>query len=54
MLKPGSRYAVYNVQDLHGRPVATGQFDGKAVRLPMLGSPSSPDFDAFLVVTVNI
>jgi hypothetical protein len=54
VLKPGSRYAVYNVQDLYGRPVARGQFDGKAVRLPMLGSPSSPDFDAFLVVTVDI
>ena len=50
ILKPGSGYAVYNVQCLYAKPVAAGSFDGKPVVLPMLASASSPQFDAFLVV----
>ncbi len=36
----------------HATGVEWDAVDGKPVRLPMLGSASSPDFDAFLVVTV--
>jgi hypothetical protein len=42
-----------NVQDLYGPPVASGTFDGEPVELPMLGSSIAPDFDAFLVRTLE-
>ena len=53
VLRPGARYAVHNVQDLYGKPVASGAYDGKPVKLPTLMSPIAPEFDAFLVLTVE-
>jgi hypothetical protein len=53
VLRRGARYAVHNVQDLYGPPVVSGTFDGAPVMLPMLSSPIAPDFDAFLVRTLE-
>ena len=51
VLRRGARYAMHNVQDPYGKPVAAGVYDGKAVTLPMLMSAIAPEFDAFVVVT---
>lgn len=66
VLRPGSSYEIYNVQDLFGSPVVSGEYIGGTVRLPMgpvrvaaaLGKPDAPpptgpDFNAFLVRTVS-
>ncbi len=51
-VKPGMRYEVRNVQTFWEEPVATGVADGTPVRLPMLRSEMSPEFEAFVVVPV--
>jgi len=53
VLKKGARFVVHNVQDLYGKPVAEGTFDGNPVTLPMLKSKIAPDFDAFLVTSLT-
>jgi hypothetical protein len=67
VLQRGDRYEIRNVQDLFGAPVATGTFDGSAVRVPLDGvvppipvgmkaSPAprtGPQFDVFLVTRVT-
>src|SRR6266705_1031693 len=43
VLQRGDRYAVYNVQDFFGAPVAGGVYAGEAVRIPMKGvAPPAP------------
>src|SRR5256884_637048 len=43
VLRRGDRYAVYNVQDFFGAPVAGGVYAGEAVRIPMRGvAPPAP------------
>src|SRR6266699_1607320 len=43
VLRRGDRYAVYNVQDFFGAPVAGGVYAGDAVRIPMRGvAPPAP------------
>lgn len=54
-LAAGQAYKVYNCLDVkqtfsRAKPVLTGTFDGKAVAFPMKRDPSSPDFDAFVVL----
>jgi len=51
VLKQGSRYRIYNVQNLYAKPVIAGKYDGKPVEIPMLMSEIAPDFDAFLVLS---
>jgi Right handed beta helix region len=66
VLRTGQAYEVYNVADLFGSPVASGQYQGGSIRLPMgpvrvaraLGkseapSDTGPEFNAFLVLTVK-
>lgn len=49
VLAVGDGYTVYNVQDLN-TPVAIGVYDGSAIILPMVGTPTSPTFNAFVLV----
>ncbi|MFN2570653.1 MAG: hypothetical protein ABR537_03425 [Gemmatimonadales bacterium] len=63
VLEPGDHYEIHNVQDLFGAAVASGTFDGTAVKVPLQGvtppvpvgmttSPAprtGPLFDVFLV-----
>jgi len=43
VLRRGDRYAVYNVQDFFGAPVAGGVYAGGPVRIPMRGvTPPAP------------
>jgi len=43
VLRRGDRYAVYNVQDFFGAPIAGGVYAGEAVRIPMTGvAPPAP------------
>jgi hypothetical protein len=39
VLRRGDRYAVYNVQDFFGAPVAGGVYAGEVVRIPLHGVP---------------
>lgn len=63
VLAVGDRFAVYNVQNLFGTPVASGVYSGGAVILPMsgvtppqpvgwskTGPRTGPNFDVFVVV----
>lgn len=63
VLAPGDRYEVRNVQDLFGRPVATGTYAGEPIAIPMAGveppapvraAPAraprtGPEFDVFIL-----
>lgn len=54
-LAVGQKFTVYNCLDISqtmamAKPVFSGTFDGKPVVFPMRRDPSSPDFDAFLVL----
>ncbi len=43
VLAHGDAYAVYNVQDFFGQPVAHGVYSGAAVRIPLVGvTPPAP------------
>ena len=42
VLHVGERYAVWNVQDLFGTPVAGGTYDGGSIILPMTAVPPPP------------
>jgi hypothetical protein len=67
VLKPGARYAIRNVQDYFGAPVAEGIYDGLPTRLPMTGiqpprpirSASSeppvtgPEFNVFILTSTG-
>jgi hypothetical protein len=51
----GQTYKIYNCLDVNqtfakAKPVLSGTFDGKPVPFPMKRDPSSPDFDAFIVL----
>jgi hypothetical protein len=64
ILRSGQRYEVRNVQDMFGRPVASGTFNGSTISLAMSGvSPpvpigrstptppkTGPSFDTFIVI----
>lgn len=51
LLRPGIRYEVHNVLDYWGAPVASGIYTGKSVSLPMTGSDTSPEFNAFVLTS---
>jgi hypothetical protein len=67
VLAPGDRYEVRNVQDVFGKPVASGTVAGTTIAIPMDGveapvpvgltkSPApktGPEFDTFLVTRVS-
>jgi parallel beta-helix repeat protein len=67
VLKPGSRFAIHNVQDVFGDPVDSGSYAGGLVAIPMtgveppvpLGRPTrqapktGPAFDVFLVTSTS-
>lgn len=67
VLAPGDRYEVRNVQDLFGKPVASGTVTGKTISIPMDGVPApvpvglttsrapktGPDFDTFIVTRLS-
>jgi hypothetical protein len=44
---------VFNVLDYFGKPVATGTYDGPPLRLPLKGTATGPEFNAFVVVLAN-
>jgi hypothetical protein len=55
VLTKGDRYRVYNCLEVThtlaaAKPVLTATYDGGEVTFPMKKDPSSPDFDAFLVL----
>lgn len=55
ILRKGDAFRVWNVQhDLYGEPTLSGTYDGRPLKLPMLGSADSPDFDAFLVLSQRV
>ncbi|MBK6797923.1 MAG: hypothetical protein IPG76_14410 [Acidobacteria bacterium] len=53
VLKIGSRYEVRNAQNFYGTPVLTGVYDGKTLALPMSGTKTGPEFNAFVVLTLD-
>jgi hypothetical protein len=52
-LSIGASYEVRNVYDYFGRPVASGIYDGKSIRLPMTGTRTGPEFNAFVLMTIG-
>ena len=51
VLEKGQPYRVFNVQQLWGKPVAEGVYDGEPVALPAMLSWLAPEFDAYLVLS---
>ena len=49
----GAPYAVVNVLDYFGQPVATGTYGGPPLKLPLAGTATGPEFNAFVVVPVD-
>lgn len=49
----GTQCAVVNVLDYFGPPVATGTYGGPPLRLPLIGTATGPEFNAFVVVPAN-
>ena len=43
---------VLNVLDHFGKPVASGVYTGKPIRLPMAGTETGPEFGVFVVMTM--
>jgi hypothetical protein len=50
LLKIGRRYEIRNVYDYFGEPVYSGIYDGKPIRLPMTGTRTGPEFNAFVLI----
>lgn len=55
VLAKGSRYQVYNCLEINrtlamARPVLTGAYEGGELTFPMKKDPTSPNFDAFVVL----
>jgi len=49
VLTKGASYEVRNVLDYYGDPVAVGTYSGAPVKLPMTGTSTGPEFNAFVV-----
>ncbi len=53
ILKRGDRFEVRNAQNFFGAPVLTGTYAGQALSLPMTGTPTGPEFNAFVLITLS-
>jgi hypothetical protein len=67
VLDNGNAYAVYNVQDYYGAPVASGTYNGEPLSLPLEGIPppqpvgggaaaapmTGPEFDVFVIISTG-
>ena len=51
LLEIGKGYEIFNVYDFFGKPVVSGVYDGKAVQLPMMGTKTGPEFNAFVLIS---
>jgi len=51
VLTEGASYEVRNVLDYYGDPVAMGTYSGAPVKLPMTGTSTGPEFNAFVVLS---
>jgi hypothetical protein len=51
VLAPGSAFELRPVQDYFGEPVVTGVYDGGTITIPMVGTDSGPEFNAFLLTS---
>ena len=49
----GAKCNVVNVLDYFGKPVATGTYAGPPLRLPLKGTATGPEFNAFVVFPAN-
>jgi len=50
VLRVGAKYEVRNVLNYFGIPVAAGIYDGRPLRLPMKGTDTGPEFNAFVLL----
>ncbi|QQS47100.1 MAG: CAP domain-containing protein [Acidobacteriota bacterium] len=53
-LKSGDRFEIRNVQDYFGAPVVKGTWTGQPVKVPMKGTPTGPEFNAFVLETISM
>lgn len=51
LVEGGATYEVRNVLDYFGPPVASGVYSGQPVALPMAGTDSGPEFNAFVLTS---
>ncbi len=51
LVEAGGAYEVRNVLDYFGPPVASGVYSGQPVVLPMAGTESGPEFNAFVLTS---
>ncbi|MDX2041233.1 MAG: hypothetical protein SF097_08290 [Acidobacteriota bacterium] len=53
VLQPGARYEIRNPQDFYGVPILSGTYNGQPLNLPMTGLTTSPEFNAFVLITTT-
>lgn len=53
LLKPGDRFEIRNAQDYFGPPVFSGIYTGQPIKLPMTGTATGPEFNAFVVLPIT-
>jgi hypothetical protein len=49
VLASGDRYEAHNVLDYFGAPVSAGTYSGAPISLPMTGTSTGPEFNAFVI-----
>jgi hypothetical protein len=49
----GTKYKIYNALSYPRKPVAGGKYNGQPLRLPMNGSATGPDFNAFVLIPAS-
>ncbi len=54
ILKSGDSFQIRNVQDYFGPPVVKGTYSGQPIRVPMKGTPTGPEFNAFVLETISM
>jgi uncharacterized protein YkwD len=52
IIQRGARYEARNVLDYFGAPVVSGAYDGRPISLPMTGTTTGPEFNAFVLLTL--
>lgn len=53
LLNTGERYEVRNAQDYFGAPVLGGIYNGAPLSLPMTGTPTGPEFNVFVLQSLD-
>jgi hypothetical protein len=53
LLNNGERYELRNAQNYFGAPALSGTYNGSAFQLPMNGTPTGPEFNVFILISLD-